>query len=160
SAFVPRFLDAGVRRGPQGASDLLRKGLTMQIGVLVGLAALLTLLAAPVVSLIAPGFSPGKAELTARLMRVLAPFVVLDGIAGTYGATLNARRRFAAAALVSTLPPLTSLAAVVALATSLGVNALVIGTLVGAALELTVAATLVRRDGLSVAPALSPNDPD
>lgn len=160
SAFVPRFLDAGVRRGPEGASDLLRKGLTMQIGVLICLAALLAGAAVPVVSLITRGFSPEKAELTARLMRALAPFVVLDGIAGIYASTLYARRRFAAAALVSTLPPLASLAAVVALATPFGVNALVIGALSGAALELLASASLVRREGLSVAPTLSPYDAD
>jgi putative peptidoglycan lipid II flippase len=160
SAFVPRFLEAETRGGDPLASDYLRRALLTHLALLVVLAAALALSASPVVSLIGHAFPPEKREMTVRLVVALAPFIILDGAAGIYSAALNARGRFVIAASVATIPPLVTLVAVVTLARTIGVYALVGGAVVGAALEAGVAAALVRREGLRVAPALVRPGPD
>ena len=160
SAFVPRFLEAGVRGGPEGASELLRRVLLVHLGLLAALALTLAVLAPSVVAVIAGGFPPDKQELTRQLIVALAPFVVLDGAAGIYTATLNARGRFVTAALVAAIPPVVTLGAVASLSGRFGVYTLVGGAVAGAALEAGASAALVRREGVRVLPALRRPGPD
>jgi putative peptidoglycan lipid II flippase len=155
SAFVPRFLEAGARDGPEGASDLLRRTLLVHLVLLAALALALVICAPSVVEVIAGAFPPDKRELTRRLLVALAPFIVLDGAAGVYTATLNARGRFVTAALVATIPPLVTLVAVASLSARYGVYALVGGAVAGAALEAVASAALVRRQGVRVLPAFA-----
>jgi putative peptidoglycan lipid II flippase len=155
SAFVPRFLEAGVRSGPAGASDLLGRVLWLHLMLLVALALALLACAPSVVAVIAGAFPPDKRELTQRLLTALAPFVVFDGAAGIYTATLNARGRFVTAALVATIPPVVTLGAVASLSGRFGVYTLVGGAVAGAALEAAAAALLVMREGMRVLPAVA-----
>lgn len=160
SAFVPRFLEAGVRRGEEGASELLARALGTHLALLAALAAGLAVCSSPLVSAIGGAFPPDKRELTRALLLALAPFVVLDGAAGIYTATLNARGRFVTAALVAMIPPVVTLGAVAGLSGRYGVTTLVGGAVAGAALEAAVSATLVRRLGLRVLPAAGSIGPE
>ena len=160
SAFVPRFLDAGARRGQGGASELLARSVAIHLAVLAALAALLALFAGPIVGFIGGAFPPEKQLLTARLMRDLAPFVVLDGASGIYTAALNARGRFVIAALIATVPPVVTLGVVAALSQAIGVRTLVLGAVGGALLEALLAAALVRRQSVRVVPTLGPLGPE
>lgn len=153
SAFVPRFLEAGARSGPGGASDLLRRVLGVHLVLLVALALALVVCAPSLAAVIAGAFPPAKRELTRQLIVALAPFVVLDGTAGVYTATLNARGRFVTAALVATIPPVVTLGAVASLSGRFGVYTLVGGAVGGAALEAAASAALVMREGVRVMPA-------
>jgi putative peptidoglycan lipid II flippase len=152
---VPRFLDTGAHGRAEGESDLLGRALTLQLALLASLAVGLVVCSSPIVAVIAGAFPPAKQELTRRLLVALAPFVLFDGAAGIYTATLNARGRFVTAALVATIPPLVTLAAVAALAARLGVYALVGGALVGSLLEALASAALVRGEGVRVLPVLA-----
>jgi putative peptidoglycan lipid II flippase len=153
SAFVPRFLKAEARRGPEGAREALRRAMAVYLVLLTALALLLALGAAPLVALLAHEFAPDKRELTRHFVVLLAPFVVLDGTAGMFAAALYARRRYAAAALSAAIPPAVTLVAVVAVGRAWGASCLVAGALAGAALEAAVSGWLVRREGLDVLPA-------
>jgi putative peptidoglycan lipid II flippase len=77
-----------------------------------------------------------------------------------FTATLYARRRYASAALSSAIPPLVTLGAILVLSAAWGVGALILGALVGAALEVAVSGALVRREGLGVVPALTRLGPE
>jgi putative peptidoglycan lipid II flippase len=120
----------------------------------------LALGADPLVTVLARAFAPEKRELTRRFVVVLAPFVVLDGIAGMFTAALYAKKRYANAILVSATPPLVTLLAVLCLSATWGVSALVLGALVGAGLEAILSGVLVRRMGMAVVPALSQPGPE
>jgi putative peptidoglycan lipid II flippase len=160
SAFVPRFLEAGARRGPGGASDLLATTLGAQLAVLAALAASLALFSGPIVAVIGSAFPPDKRELTRQLVVALAPFVVLDGAAGMYAATLNARGRFVTAALCAAIPPVVTLGAVASWSGRFGVYTLVGGAVAGAALEVAALAVLVRRAGMRVLPSVARPGPE
>jgi len=152
SAFVPRFLEAEARDGSRGAREALGRAMAVYLVLLAALAVLLALVADPVVRVLAGAFPRDKADLTRHFVVLLAPFVLLDGVAGMFTAALYARRRYAQAALVSSIPPLVTLGAIVGLSSAWGVEALVLGALLGAALEAVVSGALVKREGLAVLP--------
>jgi putative peptidoglycan lipid II flippase len=160
SAFVPRFLEAEARRGREGAREALSRAMAVYLLLLTAIAVVLALAADPVVAVLAHAFSPDKRELTRHLLVLLAPFVVLDGTAGMFTAALYARKRYASAALISAIPPLVTLLAILGFSATWGVSALVLGALMGAVLEAAVAGALVRREGLGVVPSFTRFGPE
>ena len=155
AAFVPRYLHAEAQRGPEAAREVLRRAIAVQLVLLAVLAAGLALAAGPIVAVLGRAFAPDKRELTRHFVVLLAPFVILDGTAGMFTATLYAHRRYAGAALVSALPPVVTLGAVLVVPAVWGASALVVGVLVGAALEAAVSAAIVGRGGWGVAPSFA-----
>src|SRR6266545_2372683 len=81
SAFVPTFADAQRNRGPEAAYRL----------------------ANTVVGLMAPGFAPEQAALSAFLTRIMMPFLLLVSLAAAVMGMLNAQSRFTAPALAPAL---------------------------------------------------------
>ncbi|HJN76758.1 MAG TPA: murein biosynthesis integral membrane protein MurJ [Myxococcota bacterium] len=96
NAFVPLFAEVDEREGPASARALANAFLGVLL-VVVGIACLLTFfLAEPLVHLMAGGFAdvPGKVELTAKLTRILSPFVLTVSVASVFMGMLNVRGRF------------------------------------------------------------------
>lgn len=96
NAFVPLFAQIDEQEGAQSAWRLANAFLGVLL-IAVGLASLGTaLLAEPLVHIIAGGFAedPAKFDLTARLTRVLAPFVATISVASLFGGMMNVRGRF------------------------------------------------------------------
>ena len=96
NAFVPLFADVEEKDGPKSAVALANAFLGVLL-VVVGVACLGTfLLAEPLVHLIAGGFAEesGKVELTAKLTRILSPFVLTVSAASVFMGVLNVRGRF------------------------------------------------------------------
>ena len=96
AAFVPVFTETMVNKGKKDAfhlANLLLNGLVIVLSgvVLVGI-----LVTPWIVDLIAPGFSktPGKAELTTVLARIMFPFLPLVSLAAVSMGMLNSLKRF------------------------------------------------------------------
>jgi putative peptidoglycan lipid II flippase len=86
---------------------------------------------------------------TTRLIIVeLTPLAVLGATAGVLGAILAVRKRFAPAVAVMVFDPLFRLCFVVAWGRSLGVQALILANLLGAAATVAVLWAMVRRTGI------------
>jgi putative peptidoglycan lipid II flippase len=160
ASFVPRYLQAEARRGPEAAREILRRAVAVQLVLLAAVAGGLALAAGPVVAVLGRAFAPDKRELTRHFVVLLAPFVLLDGTAGIFTATLYARRRYAGAALVSALPPVVALAAVLVLPAAWGAGVLVVGVIAGSALEAVVSGALIIRGGWGGAPAFARPGPE
>jgi putative peptidoglycan lipid II flippase len=111
TAFVPTFTQRLVQGGTREAYALANLVLTTLLVVTGGIAVAGILAAEPLVTLIAPGFAatPGKLELTARLTRILFPFLPMIAMAAVLMGMLNAQRRFFVPALA---PALFNLAAI------------------------------------------------
>jgi putative peptidoglycan lipid II flippase len=72
SAFLPVFAAFWLKQDKREAWLLFSRVLNLVVLVLVGMAALAALFAEPIVRyLLAPGFSPEQASVTAELMRVM-----------------------------------------------------------------------------------------
>lgn len=160
AAFVPRYLQAEARRGPEAAREVLRRAVAVQLVLLAVLAGVLAIAAGPIVAVLGSAFAPDKRELTRHFVVLLAPFVILDGTAGMFTAMLYARRCYAGAALVSALPPVVTLAAVFVLPADWGAGVLIVGVLAGAALEAAVSGALILRGGWGGVPSFARPGPD
>jgi putative peptidoglycan lipid II flippase len=115
---------------------------------------------------IAPGFDPQKAALTAQLTRIMFPFILLVSLAALVMGMLNARSVFAMPAMASSFFNIGSIVGGVALGfwfdPHFGPRALfglAIGTLIGGALQFAVQLPALRRLGYRYRPALAWRDP-
>ncbi|CAN5508921.1 murein biosynthesis integral membrane protein MurJ [soil metagenome] len=145
TAFVTTFSKKIASEGDESAWRLANKVATLTV-VFMSIVVLLGVLLAPLlVSLLAPGFNPEKAELTALLARVMYPFILLVSLAALVMGMLNAKHVFGVPAMASSFFNLGSIVGGVSLAwwldPTFGPRALVglaIGTLLGGLLQLVV----------------------
>jgi len=96
SAFIPLYADVEEKDGRDSAFALANAFLGVLL-IAVGAVTVLTFIfAEPLVYLIAAGYAeiPGKVELTAKLTRILAPFVATVSMAAVFMGMLNVRGRF------------------------------------------------------------------
>lgn len=105
---------------------------------LCGLAVLGWYLAPYYVPAIASGFTHDQAASAVEMTRAIIPGVVTTSLAGALSALLNAQGRFTSAALQGVAINLCTIAAVVILAPHWGIQALVLGTLLGLIAQLVV----------------------
>lgn len=151
AAFIPTFIQVSEREGEQAAQGLLSSVMLWSVGVL-GVTSVLMLAGAPLyLPLIASGFSREKLDLTFRLLSIVTPFVMLSGVVIIYGAVLNARRRFALAALSPILAPAMSVLFLLVFK-DWDVFALAAGLICGAALELIVLGVALKHQGVLLRP--------
>ncbi|MFH1732884.1 MAG: murein biosynthesis integral membrane protein MurJ [Planctomycetota bacterium] len=152
SAFLPTFrsltTQGRVREAWRAASAVLNWLLVL----LVVAAAVCWIIAPALVSgLLAPGFTPERSADAAHLGRLMCPFVVLIGVAAFLGSLLLAHGQTWAYGLAPTLFNAGWIATMVLLHRRLGVYSLVLGVVVGGALQLLASAVLLalgRRRGL------------
>lgn len=144
-AALPLIVHARADAGPASAREAACS-LVNLCGVLVAAtAALMYAGARPVVGVLAPGFEPAAAALTADLLRLGVLSYALYTLALLLGIILQAHERFGSTALVPLFPYLFSGAALLALPQRLGVHGLLLGFTVGTALALVVQLVLAVR---------------
>jgi putative peptidoglycan lipid II flippase len=100
SAFVPLWLRlAGGEDGAANADRFTIRTL-VTVGVITGVIALaVVVLAHFIVAVIAPGFDAGRQQLAVLYLLLVAPYIVLAGLAAVISAALNAEHRVAAVAV-------------------------------------------------------------
>lgn len=155
AAFQPAFIEQKKHHSLEAAYRLANLVMTVLL-LVVGALVLLGILYSPqLVDSWAAGYSqtPGKAELTVLLTRIMMPFLLLVSLAAVAMGMLNAQQRFLAPALA---PALFNLATIVvgALLWSLKVGrtrgaaiAWAVATLIGGALQLGAQLVPLRRSG-------------
>src|SRR3990172_2529181 len=114
AAFVPVFTRTLATESRDEARRLARAAFSLIVVVVAAITVLGVVFAPPIVALIAPGFAddPGKAELTARLTRIMFPYLLWISLAALAMGVLNSFRAFAAPALSPALFNLSIIAAV------------------------------------------------
>ncbi len=145
TAFVTTFSKTIQRSGDEAAWRLADKVATMTALVLGAICIAGMVFSASLVGILAPGFDPAKAALTAELTRIMFPFILLVSLAALVMGMLNARSVFGIPAMASSFFNLGSIVGGVTLGywfdPHFGPRALVglaIGTLFGGALQLLV----------------------
>src|SRR5450631_4842443 len=101
TAFVTTFSKTIARGGDRAAWRLADKVATMTALVLGALCVAGMMNSTQLVSLIAPGFEPHKAALTAQLTRIMFPFILLVSLAALVMGMLNAKNVFGVPAMAS-----------------------------------------------------------
>jgi putative peptidoglycan lipid II flippase len=110
TAFVPSYVRTLKQDGRAAAYALANRVLTT-LTLYLGVVALVAMLfPGPVVRAIATGFSPEQAELCARLVRIMMPFLPVISLAVVAMGALNAEERYTAPALASSMFNLVAIA--------------------------------------------------
>jgi putative peptidoglycan lipid II flippase len=150
-ALIPTYITVRERDGKDAAQRLL-SGITVWSLLLLGAVTLLILASSRwYMPWIASGFNQRKLELSFRLLLIVSPLIVLSGIANIWGAVLNAGERFALVALAPIITP--SVTVVVLLfIVRYSIDALPIGMVFGAALEMLLLGMALRLRGISLRP--------
>jgi putative peptidoglycan lipid II flippase len=166
TAFVTTFTKTIARTGDADAWRLADKVATMTLSVLGSICVLGMVYSPQLVGILAPGFDPHKAALTAHLTRIMFPFIVLVSMAALVMGILNAKNIFAMPAMASSFFNIGSIVGGVALGAwldpSFGPRALIglaIGTLFGGALQFAVQLPPLRRLGYAFRPDFHWRDP-
>lgn len=149
---VPAYIGLRVRNQRRGAETLVGDVIVVSTLLLVVVTVGLAVGAPLYLHLIANAFAPEKLTLAESLAAILAPTVLTSVLVSLAGGILNAHERFLAPALSPLISTAIVVGALVAFGASAGVYALAFGLLAGTIVELTVLATLVRRE---VAPRIS-----
>jgi putative peptidoglycan lipid II flippase len=96
------------------------------------------------------GFEPGKLWVTRKLLYLLLPIIILNGVAGVWSSALNAHERFTLPALTPAATPLLIVLGLYVLAKRWGIFVLAGGTVAGAIAEAYLMAQAARQCGISL----------
>jgi putative peptidoglycan lipid II flippase len=145
TAFVTTFSKTIARSGDAAAWRLANKVGTLTLVVLGSICVAGMVFSSQLVSVMAPGFDPQKAALTAQLTRIMFPFIVMVSMAALVMGMLNAKNVFGVPAMASSFFNIGSIVGGVTLGAwidpGFGPRALIglaIGTLLGGALQFAV----------------------
>ena len=132
----------------------------LMLVILLVLAALFAIFAAPIVEAITPGFDAATTARTVELTRIMVLSPVLLAMGAVATSALNAQGRFAAAAVAPIVYNLAIIGAAIFLAPTLGIHSLAVGV-VGASLgHLLVQLPTLRRVGFRYQPMVDLGDRD
>ena len=103
TAFVPTYVKT-LRNESRAAAIALANRVVTTLAFYLGALALVAMaFPEPVVHLVATGFSPAKAELTATLVRIMMPFLPIISLAVVAMGALNAEEKYTSPALASSM---------------------------------------------------------
>jgi putative peptidoglycan lipid II flippase len=158
----PAYQRVRATQGDEAALRLYQNVGGFVVVVVVALAAIGAVFAEPIVLAFASGFGPAKLALTAELTRLLFPVVVTMGLVGLTMAVLNAHDEYASPALS---PIILNVAMIVG--TVVGARVfdppilgVVVGVLVGGALQVLAQIPALRRHRLLVRPRMQWTSPE
>jgi putative peptidoglycan lipid II flippase len=166
TAFVTTFSKTAARSDDAAAWALANKVATLAAVVLGALCLLGMVYSPQLVALLAPGFDPAKAALTATLTRIMFPFILLVSLAALVMGMLNAKHVFGMPAMASSFFNVGSIVGGVVLGYWLDPHfgpvallGLAVGTLIGGALQLGVQLPRLHRLGFRYHPDFGWRDP-
>ena len=166
TAFVTTFSKTIARGSDEDAWRLANKVATMTASVLGVLCVVGMVFSPQLVALLAPGFDPEKAALTAQLTRIMFPFILLVSLAALVMGMLNAKNRFGMPAMASSFFNIGSIVGGVVLGfwidPRFGPRALIglaFATLIGGGLQLAVQLPSLARLGYRFRPDIHWRDP-
>src|ERR1700724_2402386 len=166
TAFVTTFSKTIARSGDAAAWRLANKVATLTLVVLGSICVAGMVFSSQLVGLLAPGFGPEKAALTAQLTRIMFPFIVMVSMAALVMGMLNSKSVFGIPAMASSFFNIGSIVGGVTLGAwfdpDFGPRALIglaIGTLIGGALQFAVQLPPLAGLGFKYSPDFRWRDP-
>ena len=149
NAFIPLFAKTEEAEGAESAWRLANAFLGVLLAALGGVTLLLFFCAEPLVYVVASGFAedPAKVELTARLTRILSPFVACLSVASVFMGMLNVRGRF----FLPAVSPILFNLFVIAACFTQRIEVVAAGALLGGAAQALVQLPSLHREGFRLA---------
>ncbi len=136
-AIIPIFTQK-LLEDKQKSFNYLANLINVFLTVLVGICAVLFIFAPSLISLIAPGFSADKREVTVMLTRIMFLSPILLGVSNIISAVLMVFKRFLITSLAPVFYNLGSIIGIVFLVPFMGVQGLAWGIVLGAFMHLAI----------------------
>src|SRR5438128_1429578 len=150
AALIPTFIQVRDQESREAAQRLFSSVMVWSVGLLVGVALVVGLLAPYYLPLLASAFGPAKLVLTRRLLYILLPYVVLSGVVVNLTAVLNAGEKFGLPAFTPIITPLAVVIFIVVSSRLWGILSLAFGTIVGISVEAATLAWALKAGGISL----------
>lgn len=135
--FVPVFIEYREKRSPEEAQELANSLFTFLFVCLTAVSMTIFFFAPWFARGLAPGFSPTARAVTANLIRMYAPLILLLGAMGMSTSLFYARRSFTIPAITSTFLGMGQLASLFLLGGRIGIYSIPVGAVAGIALQVT-----------------------
>ena len=159
ASFVPTFIQVNQHQGLAAAQKILSNVIGWFLSLCFILSILIFILAPEYLPALCSGFSDEKLHLTKVILYLLIPIIFLKGLSNICAGVLNSLESFALPTALQILGPLSAILLIVTVGTSLGIYALVYGTLLGFGLETLLIGVAVIRNNFSLRPRILDSDP-
>ncbi len=160
ASFLPTFIRVYRNRGLASAQKVLSGVITGFLFFGLILSVILIVFTPLYLPALCSGFSPEKLRLAQMILYVLVPIILLKGLSTICAGVLNVLDNFALAAILPILGSLSVIFFILTVGTSLGIYALVIGTILGFGLEAFFISGAIIKRKFSLRPRLVRFDPD
>lgn len=160
TVFIPVYTECYSKQGNEKALKLFRNVSTFLVLLVILLIALGEVLAAPLVRLLAPGFTGEVVSLTVNLTRLMFPSIFFMAFSGLYMGVLNATQHFTAPALVGLPYNIIIILSIIVLGKSYGIYGLAIGILLAVASQMAIQMPVLLKKGNSHKWVLEFRDPE
>jgi len=160
ASFLPTFIHVYKNQGLAGAQKVLTGVITGFLFFGLILSVILIVFTPLYLPALCSGFSPEKLKLAQMILYALVPIILLKGLSTICAGVLNALDNFALAAILPILGPLAAIFFILTVGASLGIYALVIGTILGFGLEAFFIGGAITKRKFYLRPRLIRLDPD
>ncbi len=154
SVFLPVLVSLLAKGDVARARTLFSGLLTLAFLAFVLLGTVMEVFADPIIRFLAPGFPPETHRLTVTLLRFVIPAYLFGFLTELATVPFHAARRFALPAVSRLVVPALTLLALLALTGRVGINAVVIGTLIGTAVQFVTLLAVLRPAGYPYQPTV------
>lgn len=152
AALIPTYVRVREREGNAAVGAMFSNVLGWGVLALLAGTAIIYGCSAVFLPWLGSGFDEQKLLATQGLLIGLSPLVLLTGFKWLIVAALHAHKRFAVASLVPSAAPLCLLSLFLVWGDSLGPSILVMGVVIGAAIEVAILMVAARAEGISLRP--------
>lgn len=151
AAFVPVFTELREKKDGEASSWRLAGGVFLSVVAALGIISFLAIVfAGPIMSLIVPGFSPEKRELSISLARIMLVGPIFLGMSAVFGSVLVSSRNFIVFSLAPVFYNVGILFGALVLSRFFGPSGLAMGVVVGTLLHAAIQYPSVRKSGFSL----------
>jgi len=159
ASFLPTFVKVNKEQGTVAAQRILSSVVGWFISLCLILCILIFFLAPHYLPTLCSGFSYEKLHLSRVILYLLIPIVFLKGLSNICAGVLNALESFALPTALQVFGPLSAILLIITAGASLGIYALVFGTLLGFGLETLFIGVAVIKRNFSLRPRILRSDP-
>lgn len=159
TTFIPVYSAIREERGNDAASRFATTVIWAVICIGVVLITAGEILAAPMVQIVAPGFSGQLADLTTYLSRIILPMMVFQLLSGVLTGILQADGQFAVPTAASLLQNISIIISITVFGSRYGIASVAVGTLIGAMLASATKVPALRLTRFKWKGIFDPKDP-
>lgn len=145
AAMMPTYIQVREQEGPEAAQKLLSGVIVLILSIQLALIVAVVIIGPHMLKIFGSGFSEEKLILAQKLLYVLLPIIVLNGLIKVIDTVLNAEERFALAACIPAVVPICSAISILFYAHAIGVYALAFGFVLGFGFQLFILVLVLKK---------------